>query len=124
MVNRGCSNSAAHLQCGGVGADEPLTALNETFLVAGETANFNDIASHAILKDPQGLVHGHTSRQNFNEIARLENDVRVPSLPRCFHCHGPFDQVKFTGDAVLLSEWEMGGFKGKKRQRQSEDNGV
>jgi hypothetical protein len=48
------------------------------------------------------LRRGDTSSQQLQQVSSLENDVRVPGLPRGLHGHSPLYQIQLARETVRL----------------------
>lgn len=86
--------------------DDALAALHETLLVAHNARDLDHVASHAVLKHLERLRGGHTTREELEQVARLEDDIGVPGLAGGAHGHLALDEVELARKAVAV---ERGG---------------
>ena len=64
-----------------VWSDQTLPSLDELFLVAYEATDFDDFCEHAIIFDDLDcLLKGHRPGKQFDQIACLNDLVRVPRV--------------------------------------------
>lgn len=108
--------------------ENPLSALDEPVVVANNVANLDNIGVDGVLEDLDGLfrhapfcISGlldcrerartesshlrerHTSSEQLDQIARLEDDIRVERLPRSLDRHRTLDQIQRRANALQLS---------------------
>ena len=66
---------------------KPLPPLHETLAVTHDAADLDDVALAIIVKNAQRLLHRDRAREELDEVARLDDDVRIHCLARCPHRH-------------------------------------
>ena len=90
------------LQGATVGTDQAGTSLCKPLLVSHEVFDFDDVAGHIITKDLQGLLHGHRSRKQLDQVSCLNNHVRIVHLPGRANSHATFNQIQLAVHTYIL----------------------
>lgn len=106
-----------------LGAQDTLTTLHESFLVANLAADLDDVACISVLENFEGLpklpeasarnkrskerrltdlLHRYTSRKQLDKVARFEDCSWVKGFSSGLDRHATLDQVKSTGNSKLL----------------------
>lgn len=80
-------------------ANQSLPSFYESLFVPDIGSNFYDFAENTILHDPQSLLIGHTSRNQFDGISGLNNGIRIPGFLGSSHSHRPLKEIEFELDA-------------------------
>lgn len=82
--------------------DDTLTTLDKALLVAHDARDLDNVARNPVLQHLHRLRGADTTRKQLEQVARLEDDVRVPRLARRVHAHLARNQVQRASESVAV----------------------
>lgn len=85
-----------------VRADDALAALDKALLVTHEAGDLDHIARHVVLEHLERLRGRDTTREQLEQVAALEDDIRVPRLAGRAHRHAALHQVQLACQAEVV----------------------
>lgn len=94
------STGPRHLERATVRPDDALPTLDEALLVADHAADLDNIARDAVFEHSCSVIYCDAAGKELDQVASLEEDVRVVRFRGCLDCHRALDKVERAGNSL------------------------
>lgn len=88
------------LQRASIRPNDPLPPLDITLLIPHGVSNLDDVTRNRIVENLHGLSNSNTTRQQFDHVASLEDDIWVVCFSGRAYSHGTMNKIECARDAL------------------------